>query len=775
MSIKTRPNAAYFSFVCFSVLAVPGGHTALAQELDTGDQANDVLITTTAGAPDEVFTIVGTAAEADALGGSAEYLDEEFLEQNNYADINRILRAVPGVNIQEEDGFGLRPNIGLRGTGVDRSDNISLMEDGVLIAPAPYASPSAYYFPRAGRMSGIEVTKGAASIVYGPMTTGGALHMISTPVPNGFEARLETMVGEYGRRQIHATIGTMEDVTDGVRAGFLLETFQDQSDGFKELAAGDTGFDIDDYVGRFRLEVDQLLGFDQSFEIKLQFSEEQSDETYLGLTQGDYDANPYMRYAGSQVDQMNNEHGIAQFTHSIWFNDDVRLLTTAYRTEFQRNWFKLNKVDDPIEGNTSISSILDDPTMYAGALEILRGADGFTSADDALEVKANNRTYFAQGIQTTLQWDWQSNAVDHHFEASARYHEDEMDRFQWVDGFAMDNGTMVRTSHGVPGTDSNRIDSAEAWAFFLRDEISFGDWTVTPGIRYEMIDTFRDDYGNADPTRTGVSLTHRTNSVNVFIPGISATYDLNDEFMLLAGVHRGFTPPGPGSSSDAEESTNWEAGFRWFGDLATAELIGFYSDYENLVGSCTASTGGNCTIGDTFDGGEVSVLGVEAQVAADFDTPWAGVTAPVSIAYTFTQAEFDTSFNSGFGPWSTVNEGDELPYLPEHQFTLMAGLEGEHGDNAWRVGLTTNYVSEARATAGSGSIAASDRIDNRWVTDVSAAYEFVPGAELYLRVDNIMDEKYVTARRPAGLRPGMPRTAMVGLRVSFEQLGGLFN
>jgi Fe(3+) dicitrate transport protein len=155
----------------------------------------------------DTVTIIGKKVDAADVPGSAHVIDSEELETYLNADILRVLRSVPGVYIQEEEGFGLRPNIGIRGSGLDRSARIALLEDGVLVAPAPYAASSAYYFPTQRRMSAVEILKGPAAVAVGPRTTGGAMNMISTPIPDAMTANLDVRGGDHSTLDAHVYVG----------------------------------------------------------------------------------------------------------------------------------------------------------------------------------------------------------------------------------------------------------------------------------------------------------------------------------------------------------------------------------------------------------------------------------------------------------------------------------------------------------------------------------------------------------------------------------------
>ncbi len=707
--------------------------------------------------------ITSSAEETASVGGGVRFVSKEEIEKFAATDVNRVLRVVPGVQLQEEDGFGLRPNIGIRGSGNDRNNKIVVMEDGVLMAPAAYAAPAAYYFPSMARMEAIEVTKGAAAIKYGPSTVGGAINLFSTSIPDNEDGSLSGALniigGEDGTLRVHGHGGGWVAMNEAWDVGVMLETLQNRSDGFKTVdGGGDSGFQIEDYVGKlgFRSKADS--GLRHAFEFKAQYSDETSDETYLGLTPADFAANPFRRYAASRLDEMNVDHKTFQATHRVDFSNETNLTTTAYYTETARSWYKINDVRVGGGAWRDISSVVGDPGTFGAELDVLRG-----TANGDIRVRDNNREYFSAGIQSVLGTTFLTGDIAHFLEVSARYHQDEEDRFQHDNIYAMAGGALTLTTAGAPGSQTNRVGDAEAWAFFVRDTIDWGKLTVVPGLRYETIKLKRTDYALNDPARvTPIAVVE--NSVDVLIPGISATYNLTDEWQLLGGVHRGFAAPGPGSTSDAEKSVNYEAGFRYGAGTFTFEAIGFFNDYSNLLGTCTASTGGGCVIGAQFDGGEVEVKGLEVAAGYDAgDLLGLGIGVPLAAAYTYITTEFQTSFASGFGPWGAVTAGDELPYVPEHQLTLSAGLEGE----AWRTNLLVSYVDKTRSRAGTGAIPDNQLINERVVLDLSAEYDIAPGVTLIGIVENLTDEVYNVSFDPAGARPGKPRTVLGGVKLSF--------
>ena len=702
----------------------------------------------------DTVTILGQRADVADVTGSARIVDSEELSLFLQSDILRVLRAVPGVYVQEEDGFGLRPNIGIRGSGIDRSARIALLEDGVLIAPAPYAASSAYYFPTQRRMSAVEVLKGPSAIAVGPRTTGGAVNLVSTPVPTaGFAGRFDARGGDHGTIDALVNVGH-----GGERISWLVETVQAGSDGFKTIegpVGGPTGFDIEDYVAKFELNSAPGSEVYHGLKLKLGYTEQNSDETYLGLTDDDFGLTPFNRYAATANDNFQSEHEQYQATYVIDPGNSWRGEVTAYRNDFQRNWYKLQSV-----GGQGLDNVLTSPDAFQDELGWLKGT---TSPDDALQIRANNRTYYSQGLQGRVEWDLGFGDTEVGLNAGFRLHEDEEDRFQKQDGYRMQDGALVLTTAAAAGSQANRVSNAEARSVFIDAEVRSGAWIVTPGVRYEDIDMTRLDYSTADPDRGDGPTRVRRSSVSVFIPGLGALYRLNDDWRLLAGVHRGYNPPAPGSSADAETSVNFEAGTRYDRDSLSFEALYFLNDYDNLVGTVTESTGGGGEIGDQFDGGEAVVQGLELSAAYRF--AGSSFEIPIDLRYTWTtEAEFRNGFDSNFGPWGDVTSGDALPYIPEHQFRVQSGI----AMSQFNLNVAANYVGRMRTAAGQGSFPAGETVESHVVWDLLGSWQFTEQLSAYVKVDNLLDETYVASRRPAGARPGLPRTGYVGINFNLN-------
>ncbi|WP_051881331.1 TonB-dependent receptor family protein [Parvularcula oceani] len=722
--------------------------------------ASDAAIQDTFNGLDEIV-VVGTARAGAA---PATILTSDDLDLFDSADVLRTLRAVPGLQLGEEEGFGLRPNIGIRGSGSERSAKIALMEDGVPIAPAPYAAPAAYYFPTTARIAAVEVAKGPAAIQYGPQTTGGALHLFSTPLPEGPQAYLAASFGSYGRMIDHGWAGTRVSLGEDLEGAVMIEAVRDSSDGFKDLPSGaDTGFEIEDYVFKGALYTGEA-----HLMVKMQTSDQVSDETYLGLTEADYAADPYRRYAASAIDRFHGEHETYQISGEVPLTDNVRVTGLAYRTEFARSWYKLQEIETEdflgaggLSGTgdcDGISEILATPELCGSELAVLRGAD---SPADAVQIRDNNREYYAEGVQIALTSDLATGALRHDLVLSVRDHQDGVDRFQDQDGYAFEGGNLVLTTDNADGTQANRLTEAEALALFAQDRIEWDRFGLVLGARFESVETRQRRWDTPDRALAPDSI--RENDYDVFLPAIRADFEASDTLTLFAGSYEGFGVPSAGArEGKAEKSVNSEIGLVYDDRGTLFQITGYFNDYENLLGRCTASSGSSeCDFGDQFNAGEVDSYGVEAVASRSFAAD--GTVFPVTLSYSWTVAEFQNGFSSDFDPWGDVEAGDRLPYVPEHQATLVAGIER----GPFSAYTSINYVDDARSTAGQGPIPCDQLIEERVLVDLAARYAINETLSLRAFADNLFDETYTASLRPAGRRPGKPRELRVGIEAQF--------
>jgi len=675
---------------------------------------------------DEVL-IIGTVEDARTLPGSGAVIGKEQLGNEVITDIHQVLKTVPGIYIREEEGSGLRPNIGIRGATAERSQKITLLEDGVPIAPAPYASPAAYYFPTTLRMSGIEVIKGAPLLQHGPQTTGGVLNMISTPIPEEIGGSLTVGAGSHESSDIHAAYGG----TSG-QWGFLLETVERNSGGFKDIDRSnrDSGFHISDYVGKLRWSSDN--GPRQSALLKVQHSTEVSNASYLGLSAADFAADPNRRYGLSGIDQMNNRHTGVNLSYSRELADNLDVTATLYRNDFSRNWFKLGG------GGALVKAADAGDAGDAGAQGILDGTVDTTG----LKYKHNSRDYYAQGLQ--LDFDLALGA--HQLALGTRVHRDEMDRFQPTDIYDQVNGSLVFQQTKAPAGSDDRLEESEALSFWLLD-----DWQVTDKLNLNL--ALRLEDVDSKQTTTGVKTS--SNSTQELLPGASFTYDLTPRVQVLGGVHRGFSPLGGGAKphEDPETSVNYELGARYSQDDLFLEAIGFYSDFSNKTENC--SVGSPCSNGataGTFVTGEAVISGLELQANERFRA--GSFSIPVNLAYTFTQAEISKdNAASGF------EKGDELKDVPEHIFSARVGLEHAGG---WDNYAVAKYLDELHTKVGS-----EQTTDSLFVVDYISQYRLKEDTRVFLKVENVFDTQKVVAHVPDGARPNKPQSIMVGMTLDF--------
>jgi Fe(3+) dicitrate transport protein len=725
--------------------------------------------------------IIGSKFNIKDIAGSAAFLDTQDIRQHNIDDINRILRRVPGVNLRGEDGFGLFPNISLRGIDAARSAKVTVMEDGILQAPAPYAAPDAYYSPTAGRMASIEVLKGSSQIKFGPRTTGGAINYISTRIPTSNQIYLKAGFGSFSEIRNHLYYGGSSITESGGKFGYLVEMYTRNNRGFKSLIKEDTdgiaslrnGAELDS--GFVKVEPMLKLSYEpksalyQRWEAKFGHTNLDANETYLGLPEGLSGSHTYGRLAASRFDEIESTQYRSYIRHLIEFSPKTSLTTTLYGNTFNRNWQKLNDVN----GGDSLSEALaaTGSTNY----QILAGkaAGDFT-------LRNNNRAYYSYGAQMTLQHQLQAGDIEHNLEVGVRLHEDQIRRKQWDETFTQDaNGNITaRTgADNVRGAAGNRTQNVFAMSTHLQDQMKFGKFTFTPGMRIENMSA---EYCDGGCGNAGVTKGDRTYAV--VVGGGSLKYDVFDsggrDFDVFGGIHRGFSPADPRSNIRSgiteETSIGMELGARYKNAprAFSTEAVLFNTILDNLV---VADSIGGAGAGSSVNAGKVQSTGLEFQVNYDrgLDKGWS-FQMPMYVTATYTNATFlETAGGSSDQEsiFAGANIGNMVPYIPELNLSFGIGTIFKK----WSANIDANFVSIAYADAanqnnqvnpatGVGDVRFGS-IPSRLVIDGSLGYKLSDKARLFGNLKNMTANEYIISRQPHGPRPGLPFSVMAGLEI----------
>ncbi len=703
--------------------------------------------------------VIGPPAALGTIPGSGAILDSVTLAGSRVFTTSEALRKVSGVDVREEEGFGLRPNIGIRGLNPTRSTKVLLLEDGVPFVIAPYGDNATYYHPPIDRFDRIEVLKGSGQILYGPQTIGGVINYITPAIPVRPFAAVTLTPGNRGYLD-----GRVRAGGSWGRAGVLAEYMRKQGDGARD----NVGSKLDDVTLKTRL----ALGARQSLTLRGNYYRERSQVTYSGLTEAEYAADPYQNPFVN--DSMKLDRWGASAIHNAELAPGVALMTTAYGYEVARDWWR--------QSSNSAQRPNDSSDPACGGLANLSTGCGN---------EGRLRDYTVGGIEPRLHLNYTLGTVAAVTDVGVRAHFESQERRQ-VNGASPASREAGPSSNPNAGLKENNERSNQAYSAFAQQRFVIGPLGLVPGVRVERVRYRRTNLLGSDPN----GVTGRTSLTQV-IPGVGATYQAGAVTTLFAGVHRGFAPPrtedlidnstGGVVDLDAELSWNYEIGVRTSPlQGLQLEATGFHMDFENQIIPASLAGGSGATLtsaGQTVHrglelGGRLSTspwLGGKHEVYLQAAWTWLPTARFAGERFVYVGRGGSDEIGKVYAAQNSAGTreqvsvtGRRLPYAPRHLLTGTVGYAHQAG-----LDLRLEFVHVARqfGDALNTTVLSADGqqgpIPAFTIGNLAASWRIRPlDNTVFVAVKNLFDKVYVVDRT-RGLLPGSPRLVQAGIAQVF--------
>lgn len=651
---------------------------------------------------------LGEAKQEDVLNhpGARDVIRREQFAEVGASSAREVLNRIPGVNAPENNGTGshdLALNFGIRGLNPRLATRSTVLMDGIPVPFAPYGQPQLSLAPVSlGNMDAVDVVRGGGAVRYGPQNVGGIVNFVTRAIPEDFTLK--------GGMQTELSPSSSQDGFK--RTGnLLLGGTGDNGLGGALLYSGVRGGDyrehsdtrIDDLILKGRYQLDEA----NSFHAMTQYYDGEADMPG-GLSAANFDADPYQS---------------TRPYDSFWGRRT--LVAGGYDFEQDERKFSVN-------------------TFFTKTLR-----SGYL--DQRNITTLSPRYYWVRGIESRFSQGFALGESWHEVGIGHRY----------VNEAGHELRYQVPAGAGLPTTgsfnDRDTRGSTVANAFFIDDRIDIGNWTITPGVRYERI---RSEQANKINGREFKA------NYNTALPALNVTYHLSESWKLYANTEGSFGAiqysqmPNRATVDEIspEKARTWEVGTRYDDGVLQAEIGAFLINFDNQYES-------NQTNNSVIARGETRHRGIEASFAYQLDDLWP-VLAGVEVYgnYAFVDATIRED-----GP----NKGNRVPFSSRHK-----GLLGtRYSHDAWTFSLdsvlqSAQFADNANTEAESADGSAG-RIPGYAVFNGRAAYAFGPqlsDLEVAVGVKNLFGKEYFTRSfddNNRGKYLGQPRTLYLQTSIAF--------
>jgi Fe(3+) dicitrate transport protein len=656
--------------------------------------------------------------------GARTIVDRQAIQESGATNVREVLRRIPGVQVQESNGTGgsdVSLNVGVRGLASRLSPRSTVLLDGVPLAVAPYGQPQLSLAPVSlGNIDAVDVVRGAGSVRYGPQNVGGIISFVTRPIPRTFtaDASVSTDIYSHGgnvKTMPSAFIGGTNE--NGLGGALLYSGVHGQ--GFR---SDNDQTDIDDLMlkGAYRIsKTDEITASYHYYEAKAGMPG--------GLTAAQFAADPFQ--------------SVRPFDSFSGRRNDVSLKYS--HNDNNRKFEVLTYYTDSFRGSEIES-------------------EGTGASANQRRLVSYPRNYHTFAIEPRYSQLFRGQNVSHEVSVGYRFLREASDE------------QASRTAFYAPGTVDApnapstmyqwRTGGTTANAVYIDDTINVGNWTITPGLRYEMIRSHVEDH-----------FTNRRNDVKSDepLPSLAVMYHLSDQWKLFANAGVSFGPlqyfqiAQTTNGLTPEKAKTYEVGTHFETNGWGGELTVFNIDFDDEL----QLRGGTAGAPDAWTNlGATTHRGVESSLRYDFgqlSKTLAGLSAYAT--YTFTEATYN------YGAFA----GRDLPFYSRHVATL--GMR--YARNRWTVNVDGFAQSKQRSpgdpsaanaqyqTAGSANGALGD-VPGYGLLNLRVGYDFgktMQNLKVAVGVRNLFDRRYYTRSTDNNLGKyvGMPRTFFVQASLAF--------